>query len=159
MTYTYNNKRHKQLVKRYLDLKNQGKSLSSENDQAFRELREYENTVAQQIYWAHREEFIKAIKNLLTKNIDFDKFEDTFLGIYWTTNRETKLFQRDLKQIEKFEPEPSAELEVFYIGVNCILRALETVENGFSSKQEVINSIKEICLRDKILKDEIDIWT
>lgn len=38
MTYTYNNERHKQLVKRYLDLKNQGKSLSIENDQAFSEL-------------------------------------------------------------------------------------------------------------------------
>ena len=129
MTYTYNNERHKQLVKRYLDLKNQGKSLSIENDQAFSELSKYDSTVAQQIYWAHREEFIKAIKNLLTRNIDFDKFEGTFLYIYWTTNREAKLSQRDLKQIEKFEPEPSAELEEFYSVVYCI--GLKIIDNEY----------------------------
>lgn len=61
MINNYNNERHKYLVKRFIELKNHGKSLYHENQDEFGELLEYDGAVAEQIYLAHREEFVKII--------------------------------------------------------------------------------------------------
>ena len=154
---TYNNERHKQLVKRNLDLKNQGTTLYDENPNEFSELLRYEGVVVEEVYWPYRDKFVKIIKNLLTNNITFNEFEETFLVLYTKVRKESELFVQDLEKIENFEPStrpyPLARLmHVFY-------RLFEEIHDEYMTEQEVINSIRDRCLRAKIFKDELDIWT
>ena len=153
---TYNKERHKELVRRCLDFQNQGTSLFRENFKEDFELTEYDGAVSEQVYWSHREEFIPIIKNFLTNNIDFDKFDGNFSVVYQKATREYFLLRRDLKQIEKFEP--STRPDSFNTPMNVIFQIFETVEDGYRSKQEAMVYIKETCLRYQIFKDGIDIW-
>lgn len=50
----YNNARHKQLVIRLKDLKNQGTNLFWENPKEDFELLKYEIALEEQVFWAHR---------------------------------------------------------------------------------------------------------
>ena len=154
---TYNNERHKQLVKRFLDLRNQGKRLFHENRKEDFELNKYDGAVEEQLYWAHREEFIKLIKNFLTHTIDFDEFNSDFLFLYNNVRREHNLFVRDLEQIEKFQP--STRPEQFANIMSAFFRMLEQVLDEYITEQEAMNYIKETCLRSQIFKDEVEIWT
>ena len=62
----YNKKRHKQLVIRSQDLKNQGKNLFLENPEEGSELSKYNIAVEEQVFWT-RSMFIINIKELLTR--------------------------------------------------------------------------------------------
>ena len=53
----YNKEKHKQLVIRSRDLKNQGKTLFRENPEEYSELLGYEIAVEEQIFWTNRGEF------------------------------------------------------------------------------------------------------
>ena len=153
----YNKKRHKELVKRLLDLRNQGKILFQENRKEFLELIPYDIVVEEEVYWAHREEFVKIIKNFLTGNIDFDEFEIAFSVLYSKVRKEFESFSIDLEQIEKFQP--STRSDKFAIVMNAFYRKFEEVEDEYVTEDEAMNYIKETCLRRQIFKDELDIWT
>jgi hypothetical protein len=61
----YNRKRHKQLVIRSQDLKNQGKSLFIENPEEDSELSKYNIAVEEQVFWTYREDFFLLMKNFI----------------------------------------------------------------------------------------------
>ena len=155
MTYPYNKKRHKQLVKHSLDLKNQGKSLLFENRAEDFELSKYNSAVREQVYWAHREKFLKIIKNFLTGLINFDEFDDTFSELYNDVGREYNLFRNDLEKIEKFQP--STRPNSFASLMTCFFRMLDAAEDDYMTEQEVTSNIKEYCSTYQIFEDEVDI--
>ena len=154
---TYNNERHKQLVKSFLDYENQGKTLFHENLKDFLELTEYNIAVEEQVYWAHHDEFVKIIKNLLTNIINFDEFETAFLVLYYKVRKEFDLFSTDVEQIENFQP--STRPYRFASIINSFYRQFEEIEDEYITEQEAMNYIKETCLKSKIFKDEVEIWT
>ena len=159
MTIIYNNEQHQELVKLAIELNKQGKCIYKENPKEDRGLSWYDNIVIGEIYWAYSPEFVTIIKNLLTTNIDFEEFDDTFSSIRTKAQRDYHLLHRDLKQIENFTSTFSTTRELFRSAIDSIYRSLELVEDEYSSEQEVTSDIKEICLRQQIFKDEIEIWT
>lgn len=149
----YNKEKHKQLVKRFIELTNEGRSLDRKNSAT---LFTYDRIVADKIYWTHREEFVRIFKNFLTNKMSYQKFEDYFSGIYWKAYRESALIKRDLERIESFIP--NAESEQFSNRMTGIYRLLDAVDDGLASEQEVLDHVKETCLKNQIFKDELDIW-
>ena len=78
----YSKKRHKQLVIRSQDLKNQGKNLFIENPEEDSELFKYNIAVEEQIFLTRRKDFVLLMKNFIDNIIDFEQFEIAFLLLY-----------------------------------------------------------------------------
>ena len=141
----YNKERHKQLVIRSRDLKNQGKTLFIENLEEYSELLDYEIAVEEQIFWTSRGEFFLVMKDFLDNIINFDEFETAFTLLYHKTREEFDMFVIDLKQIEKFQPTTRSDRFAGYI--NAIFREFEAVEDEYCTEQEVKYYVKEAYLK------------
>ena len=142
---TYNKERHKQLVIRSQDLKNQGKNLFLENPEEYSELSKYNIGVEEQVFWTHRENFVLIIKNFLDNILDFDEFETAFSLFYEEVIKEVDMFKIDLEQIDKFQPSTRS---YSFASVMCSsYRQFEAVEDEYCTEQEVKDDIKEAYLR------------
>ena len=141
----YNKEKHKQLVIRSRDLKNQGKTLFRENPEEYSELLDYEIAVEEQIFWTNRGEFFLVMKDFLDNIINFDEFETAFTLLYHKTREEFDVFVIDLKQIEKFQPSTRSDRFAGYI--NAIFREFEAVEDECCTEQEVKYYVKEAYLK------------
>ena len=139
---TYNKERHKQLVIRSQDLKNQGKTLFRENPEEYSELLDYNIAVEEQVFWTHRGEFLLVMKNFLDNILNFDEFETAFTLLYQKTREEFDMFVIDLKQIKNFQP--STRSDRFASFINAIFREFEEVEDEYSTKQDIKNSVKKV---------------
>ncbi len=142
---TYNKERHKQLVIRSQDLKNQGKNLFLENPEEDSELSKYNIGVEEQVFWTHRENLVLIMKNFLDNILDFDEFETAFSLLYEEVIKEFNMFKIDLEQIEKFQP--STRSYRFASVINSIYRQFEEVEDEYCTKQEVKDYLKEAYLK------------
>lgn len=141
----YKKERHKQLVIRSRNLKNQGKTLFRENPQEYSELLDYNIAVEEQVFWTRRGEFFLIMKNFLDNILDFDEFETAFTLLYQKTREEFDMFVIDLKQIEKFQP--SRRSYRFASVINSIYRQFEEVEDEYCTEQEVKDYVKEAYLK------------
>ena len=141
----YKKERHKQLVIRSQDLKNQGKTLFRENKEEYSELLDYNIAVEEQVFWTNRGEFFLVMKNFLDNIINFDEFETAFTLLYQKTREEFDMFVIDLKQIEKFQP--STRSDRFASFINTIFREFEEVEDEYCTKQEVKDSVEKVYLK------------
>ena len=138
----YNKKRHKQLVILSQDVKNQGKNLFIENPKEYSELLKYNIAVEEQVFWTHREQFLILMKNLINNSLHFDEFETAFSVLYRKITKEFHMFIIDLKQIEKFQP--STRSYRFASSISSIFRQFEEIEDEYSTKQEVKDSVRDI---------------
>lgn len=107
---TYNKERHKQLVIRSQDLKNQGKNLFLENPEENSELSKYNIGVEEKVFWTHRENFVLIMKNFIDNILDFDEFETAFSLLYeevedeYCTEQEVKDYIKEAYlKFQKFE--------------------------------------------------------
>lgn len=141
----YKKERHKQLVIRSRDLKNQGKTLFRENPEEYSELLDYEIVVEEQIFWTNRGKFFLVMKDFLDNIINFDEFETAFRLLYHKTREEFDMFVIDLKQIEKFQPSTRSDRFAGY--VNAIFREFEAVEDEYCTEQDVKDYVKEAYLK------------
>jgi hypothetical protein len=141
----YKKERHKQLVIRSQDLKNQGKTLFRENKEEYFELLDYDIAVEEQVFWTNRGEFFLVMKNFLDNIINFDEFETAFTLLYQKTREEFDMFVIDLKQIEKFQP--STRLDRFSSFINAIFREFEEVEDEYCTEQEIKDSVEKVYLK------------
>jgi hypothetical protein len=137
----YNRKRHKQLVIRSQDLKNQGKSLFIENPEEDSELSKYNIAVEEQVFWTYREDFFLLMKNFIDNIFDFDEFETAFSLLYWKTSKEVDMFIINLKQIDKFQPSPRPYRFASFI--ISIFRQFEEVDEEYCTEQEVKDFVKK----------------
>ena len=142
---TYNKERHKQLVIRSQDLKNQGKNLFLENPEEYSELLDYEIAIEEQVFWTHRENFVLIMKNFLDNILDFDEFETAFSLLYEEVRKEVNMFKIDLEQIDKFQP--STRSYRFASVIGSIYRQFEEVEDEYCTEQEVKDYVKEAYLK------------
>ena len=141
----YNRKRHKQLMIRSQDLKNQGKNLLIENPEEYSELSKYNIAVEEQVFWTHREDFFLLMKNFIDNIINFDEFETAFSLLYRKTTEEVDMFIINLKQIDKFQPSPRSYRFASFIG--SIFRQFEEVEDEYCTEQEVKDFVKKVYLK------------
>jgi len=141
----YNKKRHKQLVIRSQDLKNQGKNLFLENPEEDSELSKYNIAVEEQVFWTHRGEFFLVMKNFLDNIINFDEFETAFSLLFRKTTEEVDTSIIDLKQIEKFQP--STRSYRFASFIAAIFREFEEVEDEYCTEEDVKDFVKEVYLK------------
>ena len=70
----YNNARHKLLVIHSQALQKQGKSLWIEDPKSSFELLNYEESIKEELFWAHRQSFILVMKNFIDNIFDFDDY-------------------------------------------------------------------------------------
>ena len=141
----YNKERHKKLIIKLEDLKNQGKTLFLESRKEYFELLEYNIAIEEQIFWTKQQEFLLVMKDFLDNIISFDEFETAFTLLYNKTREEFNMFVIDLEQIENFEP--STRLDRFASSINAVFRELESIEDEYSTEQDVKNSLKETYLK------------
>ena len=138
---TYNRERHKELVIRSQNLKNQGKNLFLENPEEDYELSKYNIGVEEQVFWTHREKFVLIMENFLDNILDFDEFETAFSLFYQEVRKEVNMFKIDLEQIDKFQP--STRSYRFASVIGSIYRQFEEVEDEYCTEQEVKDYVKE----------------
>ena len=77
----YNNARHKLLVIHSQALQKQGKSLWIEDPKSSFELLNYEESIKEELFWAHRQSFILVMKNFIDNILDFDDLPPTALSV------------------------------------------------------------------------------
>ena len=78
---TYNKIRHLELLRPFLDFKNQGKNtydLYLENQDEYMELQEYRCALYHHIFWKRKEQFVLLMDNFIQDSIDMEKFETAF---------------------------------------------------------------------------------
>jgi len=148
----YSKKRHKQLVIRSQDLKNQGKNLFIENPEEDSELSKYNIAVEEQIFLTRRKDFVLLMKNFLDNIIDFEEFETAFSLLYRKTRKEYNMFNIDLKQIEKFQPSPTRPYR-FASFIGSIFRQFEEVEDEYCTERDVKDFVKEVYLKSQIFEE------
>jgi len=147
----YNSERHKQLVIRSQDLKNQGKNLFIENPEEDSELSKYNIAVEEQVFWTRREDFFLLMKNFLDNILGFDEFETAFSLLYRKTTEEVDTFIIDLKQIDKFQPSTRSYRFASFIG--SIFRQFEEVEDEYCTERDVKNFVTEVYLKSQIFEE------
>ena len=143
----YRKERHRELIVRSRDLKNQGKSLFRENREEYSELLGYKMTVEEQFFWTNRGEFFLVMKDFLDNIINFDEFETAFTLLYDKKSEEFNMFVTDLKQIEKFQPSKSTRSDRFAAYITGIFREFEAVEDEYCTEQELKYYVKEVYLK------------
>ena len=141
----YNQKRHKELVIRAQDFKNQGKNIFRESPEEFSELVKYDIAVEEQVFWTHREKFVRIMKNFLDNILDFDEFETAFSLLYEEVRKEVDMLIIDLKHIETFQP--STRPYRFASFISSIFRQFEEVEDECCTQQEVKDYVKKVYFK------------
>ncbi len=141
----YNKKRHKELVIRAQDFKNQGKNIFRESPKEFSELAKYDIAVEEQVFWTHRENFVLIMKNFLDNILDFDEFETAFSLLYEEVRKEVNMLRIDLKHIETFQP--STRPSRFASFISSIFRQFEEVEDECCTQQEVKDYVKKVYFK------------
>ncbi len=105
----YNQKRHRELLKRSQDLKNQKKNLFIENPEEDFELSQYNIAVEEHIFWQDRDEVALLMEDFLNKKIDGELFCDHVHGLRCKLINECKKFKLQLisgsKKIKDFHPD------------------------------------------------------
>jgi len=147
----YSKKRHKQLVMRSQDLKNQGKNLFIEDPEEGSELSKYNIAVEEQVFWTHREDFFLLMKNFIDNIFDFDEFETAFSLLYRKTTKEVDRFIINLKKIDEFQPNPRSYRFASFIG--SIFRQFEEVEDEYCTERDVKDFVKEVYLKSRVFEE------
>jgi hypothetical protein len=146
---TYNKIRHLELLRRFLDFKNQGKNIYDlylENQDEYMELQEYRCALYHHIFWKSKEEFALLMENYLHDSIDFEEFEIAFSRLWWEMMEEDEAFQMDLKGVENLQLDPRSD--GFGSLVTSVFRQFEVLEDEECTEQEVKdyvrNTLREI---------------
>ena len=121
---TYNQKRHRQLLKRWQDLKNQRKNLFLENSEEDFELSEYNIAVEQHIFWQDRYQIALLMEDFLNQKIDGELFCDQVYGFRRKLINTCEKFKLELisspEKIKDFQPDGrSKKLSGFLTGCFC----------------------------------------
>jgi hypothetical protein len=146
---TYNKIRHLELLKRFLDFKNQGRNtydLYIENRDQYMELQEYRVALYHHIFWKRKEQFLLLMENCVHNSIDFEHFEIAFSRLWKETFRVDRAFQMDLKGVENLQLDPRSD--GFGSLVSSVYRQFEVLEDEECTAQEgkdyVRNTLWEI---------------
>lgn len=127
----YNREKHIKLLTNALELK----YLFHQNPKNRAELRQYEASVVDQIFWAKRKQFLAVIFDFITGKVDYDDFETSFLLLFNPTQKEASTLKRDISYIEKFQP--ISEAKGFSSNIYVIYRLLEDVDDEYRTKKDV----------------------
>ena len=143
---TYNKIRHLELLRRFLDLKNQGKDLYTENRDKYMELQEYRCALYHHIFWKSKEQFVLLMENYTHNSIDFEHFEIAFSRLWKETMKVYDTFEIDLKKLKNFELDPKSDR--FGSFITAVFRQFEVLEDEECTEQElkdyVQNTLREI---------------
>ena len=143
---TYNKIRHLELLKRFLDFKNKGKDLYTENRDEYMEFQEYKWALYYHIFWKSKEQFILLMANYTHNSIDFEHFEIAFSRLWKETMKVYDTFEIDLKKLKNFELDPKSDR--FGSFITAVFRQFEVLEDEECTEQEVKdyvqNTLREI---------------
>jgi hypothetical protein len=141
---TYNKIRHLELLRRFLDFKNQGKNIYDlylENRDEYMELEEYRCALYHHIFWKSKEEFALLMENYLHDSIDFEEFEIAFSRLWWEMMEEDEAFQMDLKGVENLQLDPRSD--GFGSLVTSVFRQFEVLEDDECTEQELKDYVRD----------------
>ena len=142
---SYNNERHKELVRNYLEVMNQERVHEYNGSKEHLELLEYNILVEKQVFWTHYEEFLHIMKNFLDNISNFDEFETAFTLLFDKTLDEVTMINRDVEKIEKFQPR-TLEVDWFSGSIIYIFRQFEAVDDEYITKQELKDCVEKTYL-------------
>lgn len=141
MTSNYNKVRHLELLKRFLDLKKQGKDLYTENRDQGSELLHYQSKLQDSIFWKRKEQFVLCMKNYVHDSIDFEHFKIAFSQLWRDSMKEDAIFT-DPKRVKNFQYNPKAY--GFCSLVTAIFRQFEVLEDEECTEQEVKDYVRNM---------------
>ena len=121
---TYNQQKHIQLLKRYQDFKNQGKSFYKESPEKNSELSKYNVAVEQNIFWQQRYKVNELMQDFLNRKIDGQEFCDRVFGLRRNLMiaYDQFLVQLGAGEVTDFQPDPrSKKLSGFLGGLFFLL--------------------------------------
>ena len=139
---TYNKIRHLELLKGFLDLKEQGKDLYGENRDQYIELLHYQGRLQDHAFWNNREQFVLLMENFIHNSIDMEEFEIAFSQLWWKSMKEDKAFQMDLKRVENLQLDPRSDR--FGSFITSVFRQFEVLEDEECTEQEVKDYVRDI---------------
>jgi len=142
MKYNYNKIRHLELLRRFLDFKNQGKYLYRENRDEYMELQEYRCALYHHIFWKSKEQFVLLMENYVHDSIDFEHFKIAFSRLWRESMKEDDALQIDLKGLKNFQLDPKSD--GFGSLVTSVFRQFEVLEDEECTEQEVKDYVRDI---------------
>lgn len=142
MTYTYNKIRHLELLRPFLDFRNQGKDLYTENRDEYLELLHYRGTLEDYTFWKSREQFVLLMENFVNDSIDMEQFQIAFSRFWRETFKAHDAFKIDLKRVKNFQYNPRSDR--FRSFVTAVFRQFEVLEDEECTEQEVKDYVREV---------------
>ena len=138
---TYNQKRHRQLLKRSQDLKKQGKSFYQESTDEYLELSKYEGTIQSYIYWKSRTLFVLLMEKFINRIISGEEFSNSFFELRQRLIYECDGFIKKLgsEKLKDFQLDPRSN------GFGSLISFLRAECDNFSEdyqNEEFYDSIK-----------------
>lgn len=149
---TYNQQRHIELLKRYQDFTNQGKSFYKESPEESLELSRSNVAVEEKIFWKQRYKVNELMQDFLNRKIDGQEFCSGVFGI----RRNLKiacdqfLVQLSTGEVKNFQPDPrSQNLSGILTSLFCYRddfmedyendQFINAMQNGFLNFQKALN--------------------
>jgi len=154
MLFSYNLKRHIELLKQQKKVRNEKKSFLKENPKEDSELNKYSANVSQHIDWEDRFEIASVMEDFLSKKIDAHEFHDRVFGLRHMHLEKCKRFLSKLvsDEIKDFCPNKDAhKLKGF---LSALYFECEHFETNFD-EAELYTSIENLFLNfQKALNEE-----
>lgn len=142
----YNNKKHLELIGKYLDFKNQNKCMINEDYISLMELRKYEGRLCDHLFWTKRSDFFLLIYNYITNSITIEEFDSSFLALWNNRMGKFKIYKFDLHYLNGFCPD--FQSQNFSNQMTAIFRVLEELEDEISDEASVKNFIVSIVRKN-----------
>jgi len=139
---TYNKIRHLELLRRFLDFKNQGKDLYRENRNEYMELLHYRGRSEDHVFWKSREQFVLLMENFIHDSIDMEQFQYAFSRLWRETFKADNAFQMDLKRVKNLQLDPRSD--GFGSFVTFVYRQFEVLEDEDCTEQEVKDLVRDV---------------
>ena len=154
MTYTYNQKRYIELLKRSEYFNNLGKSFYQESKDEYLELSEYEAVIESYLFWKSRTLFLLLMEKFVNKIISGEEFSDSFVGLRLRLIHECDGVLKELasEKLKDFQIDPRS------YGFGSFISFLRAECDNFSEdyqNEEFYDSIKDCFLElQKALNEE-----
>ena len=151
---TYNQERHRKLIKRSQYFKNQGQFFNRESPDEYLEFCKYQATIQSYIDWKSRRQLLSLMEKFVDRIISGEEFSDSFLGLRQKLRYKCDGFLEELGsgKLKDFQ------LDLRSTRFGSLISFLRAECDNFSEdyqNKEFYDSIKDCFLKlQKALNDE-----
>jgi len=100
----YNCEEYIELLNYQQALKQQNKSLRTQDPIKYSKLRKYSARISEYLHWSQKNEYLQLIKDFLNFKIDGKEFDNKFSNIVTVIEKKSRLLSKNYEELKRIEP-------------------------------------------------------